>query len=79
MLQQEEGKEISPREMMGRVAPMVMGREARKILRVEEAMGMAMGAERMAMGKTGEDRLRWSMTTLQGFARRGIPLDIRSG
>jgi hypothetical protein len=74
MLQPEEGKEISPTEVMGRVAPRVMGREARKILRVEEAMGMAMGAEGMEIGKTGEDKLRWPMTTLQGFSRRGIPL-----
>jgi hypothetical protein len=74
MPHKEEGKEISPREVMGRVALRVMGREARKILRVEEAMGMAMGAEGMEMGKTGEDRLRWPITTLQGFSRRGIPL-----
>jgi hypothetical protein len=51
MPQQEEGKI----RVMGRVARRVMGREARKFLRVEEAMGMAMGAEGMEMGKTGED------------------------
>jgi hypothetical protein len=47
---------------------------ARKVLKVEEAMGMAMGAEGMEMGKTGEDRLRWPIKMLQGFSRRGIPL-----
>jgi hypothetical protein len=37
-------------------------------------MGMAIRVERMEIGKTGEDRLRWPITTLQGFLRRDIPL-----
>jgi hypothetical protein len=57
----------------------VMGRVARKFLRVEEAMGMAWKAMGMAkgaeeMGKTDEDRLRWPITTLQGFSQHGTPL-----
>jgi hypothetical protein len=64
---------------MGRVALRVMGREARKFFRVEEAMEMAMemgktGVEGMEMGKTGEDRLRWPITTLLSFSQRGTPL-----
>jgi hypothetical protein len=71
MPQQEEGK-------VKGISPRVIGRVARKVLKVEEAIGMAMGmairVEGMEMGKTGEKRLRWPITTLQGFSRRGIPL-----
>jgi hypothetical protein len=70
--------------VMGKVALKEMGREARKVLRVEEAMGMAMGmaweamemasgAEEMEMGETGEDRLRWPITTLLSFSLHGTP------
>jgi hypothetical protein len=55
-----------------------MLREVGKVLshkgKMREAMGMAIRVEGMEMGKTGEDRLRWPITTLQGFSRRGIPL-----
>jgi hypothetical protein len=66
--------------MMSRVTSRVMGREARKFLRVEEAMGMAMGTAMgmakgaEAMGKMGEDRLRWPITTLLSFSQHGTPL-----
>jgi hypothetical protein len=49
----------------------VMGREARKVLKVEEAMGMAMemasGAEEMKMGKTGENQAPLAYNNAAGF------------
>jgi hypothetical protein len=58
---------------MGREARKVVGRMASRSLR-EEAMGTAMemgrmGVEGMEMGKTGEDRLRWPITTLLSFSQ----------
>jgi hypothetical protein len=64
--------------VMGREARKVVGRMASRSLR-EEATGMAMemgrmGVEGMEMSKTGEDRLRWPITTLLSFSQREIPL-----
>jgi hypothetical protein len=39
-----------------------------------EEMGMAMGAEEMGMGKTGEDSLRCLIRMLLSFLPRGTPL-----
>jgi hypothetical protein len=46
-----------------------MGKEAR-----EMEMGMAMGAEEMEMGKTGENNLPWLIRLLLSFLLRGTPL-----
>jgi hypothetical protein len=40
----------------------------------EAQMGMAMGAEEMEMGKTGEDSLRCLIRMLLSFLPRGTPL-----
>jgi hypothetical protein len=41
---------------------------------MEMEMGMAMGAEEMEMGKTGEDSLRWLIRMMLAFLQHGTPL-----
>jgi hypothetical protein len=63
MPQQEEGKIT----MMGRVAPRVMGKEARKFLRVKEAMGMAMGGGGKGNGQDGGGQAPLAYNNAAGF------------